>query len=272
MPFFRQRVAEITDAAANDCPIKTRTRAAALTVEIDRLLMGSKRLRNSHESMIQHRTLLTAAIVLILGTFDAQAFAQQGYEFGVRFQPLNFRPQTFGGFSFRGQTFQTVRNQPIQFRTINFPALNSPPIRLDRRDQEQQSTSAASAAADANHFSASSGRLDSSARQIETASPVGATWLRPPLSPAAGARRTPSSSRQLLAAQRNPFAPVKAGIHTQLPSHDGSPVSRLAGRTDNRSARFAGAGSRDSRRFSIATQNRSAIRLSADEFTKRSYR
>jgi hypothetical protein len=62
-----------------------------------------------------------AAVVVTL----AETEAQQGYEFGLRFDPLQFRPQSFGGFSFPRQSFRLRVDQPIQFSRINFPAFNS---------------------------------------------------------------------------------------------------------------------------------------------------
>lgn len=63
----------------------------------------------------------------------AGAHAQQGYEFGIRFQDIRFRPQNFSGFSFRGQTFRAPRRTPIQFERINFPAFSSRAVRRNVR-------------------------------------------------------------------------------------------------------------------------------------------
>ncbi len=71
------------------------------------------------------------------------AVAQQGYEFGIRFEPQQFRSQTFNGFSFNQQNFRQRSTQPIQFSSIEFPSFNSSVIRKDYYEglEEDRSTS-----------------------------------------------------------------------------------------------------------------------------------
>lgn len=67
--------------------------------------------------------LLSAAFV------PTRAEAQQGYEFGIRFNPVNFRPVNFNGFSFQQPSYRGLNTQPIQFERITFPAFNSRSVR-----------------------------------------------------------------------------------------------------------------------------------------------
>ncbi len=59
-----------------------------------------------------------------------EAEAQQGYGFGLRFDPITFQPQTFRGFSFAGQSFQPALAPSIVFGGIRFPPFNAPPAGL----------------------------------------------------------------------------------------------------------------------------------------------
>lgn len=80
----------------------------------------------SDDGWIRMRTLGIIGLTLLwslLATTPARA--QQGYEFGIRFRPVQFQPLNFRGFSFPQQSFRPQLDQPIQFRTITFPALNS---------------------------------------------------------------------------------------------------------------------------------------------------
>lgn len=78
------------------------------------------------------RILLSGGLLLVggLASLD-KAQAQQTYEFGIRFPPVNFRPTNFQQFSFSGHGFRTDSMQSIQFNRINFPAFNSRVVRRD---------------------------------------------------------------------------------------------------------------------------------------------
>jgi len=75
------------------------------------------------------RFLIAGVALSAVGVTFAETEAQQGYEFGLRFDPLQFRSQSFGGFSFPRQSFRLRVDQPIQFGRINFPAFSSRSLR-----------------------------------------------------------------------------------------------------------------------------------------------
>ena len=79
------------------------------------------------------RVLICSAMLLGLFGFGSElANAQQGYEFGIRFNPVRFQPSNFNGFSFQQPSFRPQFGQGIQFETINFPALSSRAVRQRR--------------------------------------------------------------------------------------------------------------------------------------------
>ncbi len=81
------------------------------------------------------RTLGIIGLTLVWSLLAATpARAQQGYEFGIRFRPVQFKPLNFRGFSFPQQSIRPQGDQPIQFRTITFPALNSRTYRGRQND------------------------------------------------------------------------------------------------------------------------------------------
>jgi hypothetical protein len=83
--------------------------------------------------------LLIFVLPLGVSLFASSASAQQGYEFGIRFQPVNFRPVNFNGFSFQQTSFRPQNTQPIPFERITFPALNSRAVRR-ASSRERRST------------------------------------------------------------------------------------------------------------------------------------
>lgn len=78
---------------------------------------------------VPRQLLIVLFILLGAAVFAERAQGQQAYEFGIRFNPVNFRPVIFNRFSFRQPSFRGLNTQPIQFDRINFPALNSRTVR-----------------------------------------------------------------------------------------------------------------------------------------------
>ena len=93
--------------------------------------------------MPPERKLLAGFMIAAGAVFaGSPAEAQQGYEFGIRFNPVNFRTVNFGGFSFQQASFRPVNNQPIQFNRITFPAFSSRIVRRNaNRDRDERQNS-----------------------------------------------------------------------------------------------------------------------------------
>ena len=80
---------------------------------------------------IQKTSVVLSVILLGAVFWPVVARAQQEYEFGIRFRPINFRPVNFNRFSFQQPSFRGLNTQPIQFERINFPAFSSRTVRRD---------------------------------------------------------------------------------------------------------------------------------------------
>ena len=93
----------------------------------------ARKSRTPNRRAAQVRRLATVSSVFLTAVLGIPlvANAQQGYEFGIRFQTLQFRPQTFSGFSFQQPSFRTQVATPIQFSGIQFPAFNSRFVRRE---------------------------------------------------------------------------------------------------------------------------------------------
>ncbi len=250
--------------------------------------------------MLAWRVFIIGSVLLASGSLVVdKAQAQQGYEFGIRFQPINFRPTNFDRFSFSGYAFRPTSAQPIQFNRINFPAFNSRAVRQDfdrSRDRGRSNQSIVfwsgrdrTGRSDlrlrlSQHRGPASPTL-SDRRRSESDSRLGVRHPLPeqtgrlargeshrgaffPASRIAGTGRLVGpSSRIALANVRRPFtAENRAGTATTRAT---GTIPRV---TSHRARTAVSASSRTSRRQSRSTDVRSASRLRGDMFSSTAIR
>jgi hypothetical protein len=198
--------------------------------------------------MIAWRVFIAGSILLVVGLSSAEeAQAQQGYEFGIRFRPINFRPTNFERFSFSGYGFRPTSAQSIQFNQIRFPAFNSRMMRRDFESARDRGRSDQSITFQARHDRSDPGVRLSQVRKhgISTLS----DRRRRGNAPRLGVRHLPPErTGQLARGESNRSVSSRS--------------SRIAG-----SRQLVGASSRTAKRRPASTGVRSASRLRGDVFS-----
>ena len=250
--------------------------------------------------MTAWRVVITGSVLLASGLAGLdKAQAQQGYEFGIRFQPINFGPTNFKRFSFPGYGFRPASAQPIQFNKISFPAFNSRAVRQDfekSRDRGRLDQSIAF-----------QGRRD---RIVRSGPPLRVSQHRGPAIPTLSNRRQPEGVARLGVPRPLPertrrlargksdggasspssrFADfgqlggpssrvALAGIRRPFADEDRATVARtrvastVSPSTGSRARTAISVSPRTVRRPSISTDTRSASRLRGDAFSSAAIR